>query len=314
MSSTQQWFVNLNEQVNGPFSAVQLKQLAQSGQINEATLVCLGSEGQWVPASQVKGLCDVAPPAAQASQPAATAAISDPRTPPPLPASALVDSGRPAATPSVTPKTSTLATRKTANQRKTGHRLAGPVLVASVASLMLGLVIGFGIGRQPDVAKSIKDAPPAPPPEDITSMQESVLVSVPEEQIAINRESVEARPSGKDEFEQQVQRQITEEQEFEQWRRVRDEARRRVLREQWESGLLEQAILARDVYDSFESWPEGKPATGNDYWEHQTSYSKMYKKFLDECKEPLKVYGELDRLGSAPDAPRWFVRLHEVGL
>lgn len=51
-----EWFVDTGNQVHGPLSAQQLKQLANGGQITPAARVRLGINGNWVLASAVRGL------------------------------------------------------------------------------------------------------------------------------------------------------------------------------------------------------------------------------------------------------------------
>ena len=58
---SQQWYVMLNDKLEGPFSSVQLKQAAAGGKILPTTQVRIGEE-QWVLAYQVKGLFETPVP------------------------------------------------------------------------------------------------------------------------------------------------------------------------------------------------------------------------------------------------------------
>ncbi|MCM2375080.1 GYF domain-containing protein [Aporhodopirellula aestuarii] len=51
-----QWYVQYKGKIVGPASARQLKGIAQQGKIDPDTLVRLGEDGNWTPASRVKGL------------------------------------------------------------------------------------------------------------------------------------------------------------------------------------------------------------------------------------------------------------------
>ena len=55
-----EWFVKTNDQIQGPLSASQLKQLADTGKVTPTHLVCQGAEGtpgeKWAQAAKVKGL------------------------------------------------------------------------------------------------------------------------------------------------------------------------------------------------------------------------------------------------------------------
>ncbi len=57
---SQQWFVKGDGKNEGPFAAAQLKQLADTGRITPAHLVCQGTDGtpseKWAQAAKVKGL------------------------------------------------------------------------------------------------------------------------------------------------------------------------------------------------------------------------------------------------------------------
>lgn len=51
-----QWYVELANEVEGPFSDQELKQLAKSGQLSPTTRIRLSANGQWALASAVRGL------------------------------------------------------------------------------------------------------------------------------------------------------------------------------------------------------------------------------------------------------------------
>ena len=51
-----QWYIQHEGRVVGPASSTQLKQLAAAGKISKSTLIRLGEDGKWSPASSVKGL------------------------------------------------------------------------------------------------------------------------------------------------------------------------------------------------------------------------------------------------------------------
>ena len=56
------WFIKRDDQKAGPFTSGQLRQMATTGQLLPIDLITKGEAGNWVPASNVKGL--FAPPAA----------------------------------------------------------------------------------------------------------------------------------------------------------------------------------------------------------------------------------------------------------
>ena len=53
---TQEWYVKAERETRGPFSAVELKQLALKGEILPDSFIRLNPDGKWRKASQVKGL------------------------------------------------------------------------------------------------------------------------------------------------------------------------------------------------------------------------------------------------------------------
>lgn len=52
----QQWFAKLGDEIRGPLSSVDLKQLAESGVLRQGSLIKLSDQSAWVQASQVRGL------------------------------------------------------------------------------------------------------------------------------------------------------------------------------------------------------------------------------------------------------------------
>ncbi len=56
------WYIKSDSGVKGPFAAAVLKGMAQQGEVVPATLVRHGADGNWVVASQVKGLFGQAEP------------------------------------------------------------------------------------------------------------------------------------------------------------------------------------------------------------------------------------------------------------
>jgi hypothetical protein len=56
MGNEQLWFTKHRDNSQGPFTSKQLKQLADSGQIMPESHIRMGYDGDWVPASSVKGL------------------------------------------------------------------------------------------------------------------------------------------------------------------------------------------------------------------------------------------------------------------
>lgn len=56
MASEQLWFVNHRGKEQGPFTSKQLKHLAESGQITPDHNLRMGSDGDWIVATKVKGL------------------------------------------------------------------------------------------------------------------------------------------------------------------------------------------------------------------------------------------------------------------
>lgn len=62
-----EWFVDTGNQVHGPLSDQQLKQLANGGQVTPASRIRLGINGNWTLASSVRGLFPPAMPPAVAA-------------------------------------------------------------------------------------------------------------------------------------------------------------------------------------------------------------------------------------------------------
>ena len=56
MTEQSQWFVRKGDKTHGPFTSVQLRQLAEGSKISTTTDVRRSNGGQWVPAQKVKGL------------------------------------------------------------------------------------------------------------------------------------------------------------------------------------------------------------------------------------------------------------------
>jgi len=56
------WYVKRNDQKYGPYSSTQLVEMAKKGQVLSLDWVSRGEDGQWMPASQVKGLFAAPPP------------------------------------------------------------------------------------------------------------------------------------------------------------------------------------------------------------------------------------------------------------
>ena len=53
---SQQWYAKIQNELRGPLSTLEIKQLAFAGEILPDSLIRLNSDGKWVKASQVKGL------------------------------------------------------------------------------------------------------------------------------------------------------------------------------------------------------------------------------------------------------------------
>ena len=77
------WFVKLGEKTAGPFSPAQIKQMASSGQLTPASLICRETDntpdGQWVEASRIKGLFQSLAP--RTSKTARSEDLASPATP-----------------------------------------------------------------------------------------------------------------------------------------------------------------------------------------------------------------------------------------
>jgi len=98
-----EWFIYVNGQQHGPYTAQQLMQGAARGKISPATKIRKGSNGQWVDAGQVAGLFQqgtatqaatpppVSPPAVDKLLPPATTHQTTPPPPPPAYAPAQQD-------------------------------------------------------------------------------------------------------------------------------------------------------------------------------------------------------------------------------
>lgn len=54
-----EWYVKINEKTHGPMTSKQLKDYSASGKITPETALKKGTDGQWVKASNVRGLFDV---------------------------------------------------------------------------------------------------------------------------------------------------------------------------------------------------------------------------------------------------------------
>ncbi len=98
-----QWFVKLGDQPTGPFTASQIKQMAQEGHIAPGSFVAQGADGtantKWVAASTVKGLAfkeDLAPPERDTTDVESAPVIVDrePQTTEPQPAAVPHQSGK----------------------------------------------------------------------------------------------------------------------------------------------------------------------------------------------------------------------------
>src|SRR5947209_12774091 len=78
------WYVKRNDQKYGPYSSTQLVEMAKKGQVLPLDWVARGEAGQWMPASQVKGLfaaptqTTAAPPALPVAAPSPALAASEP--------------------------------------------------------------------------------------------------------------------------------------------------------------------------------------------------------------------------------------------
>jgi uncharacterized protein DUF4339 len=70
------WFIKRNDQKHGPYSSTQLVEMAKKGQVLPLDWVVRGEKGQWMPASQIKGL--FASPEAAAAPPSLPPAVSLP--------------------------------------------------------------------------------------------------------------------------------------------------------------------------------------------------------------------------------------------
>lgn len=128
----QAWFYLKGGNPEGPITAVQLKSMADAGQITEEDLVWKEGLPHWIPAKAVRGLIYeggvvVPPPPPAKSTP----------EPPPPPSSAF-----PGATPSARNRAVTRAQRKVAVTASSGLRPLAPIVVG-VACLVVVLVALF---------------------------------------------------------------------------------------------------------------------------------------------------------------------------
>lgn len=76
------WFYLCGSERVGPLSAEELRVQALAGHVTPETPVRRGSEGNWVPARKVKGLCQVPPPAPAAKLPSPPIPVDTPPPPP----------------------------------------------------------------------------------------------------------------------------------------------------------------------------------------------------------------------------------------
>ncbi len=152
-----EWYVRIGEKEYGPFASAKLKQLADAGKISPETLVRLGTDGKWVPASKVKGLFESAPtqpsaslPPPDAPQPAIAPSPPPPPIVPPILTASIVEPPRSAPSQSV-------AVQVNVSQSRAAHSLGIASLVLGILGLLtfclpfiaipltaLGLALGIG--------------------------------------------------------------------------------------------------------------------------------------------------------------------------
>ena len=78
--SSDSWFIARDKKKLGPFTTVQMKQMAQAGQLLPIDMVIKDGTTKWMPASQVQEFFPVAPPSSPITAPAAASAPSSPPT------------------------------------------------------------------------------------------------------------------------------------------------------------------------------------------------------------------------------------------
>ena len=66
-----EWFCRIGGEELGPLSAQQVKTMAAQGRLHPGDSIRRGADGQWMPASRVKGLFPADQPGAEAAAPAA---------------------------------------------------------------------------------------------------------------------------------------------------------------------------------------------------------------------------------------------------
>ena len=74
MTAEADWFVIVNDEIRGPYTADQMRSAAQKGLVVASTSVRKGSSGDWFRAELIKGLLPSAPP----STPPSLEGISEP--------------------------------------------------------------------------------------------------------------------------------------------------------------------------------------------------------------------------------------------
>ncbi len=155
MTAEADWFVIVNDEIRGPYTADQMRSAAQKGLVVASTSVRKGSSGDWFRAELIKGLLPSAPPSTppsleeSASPPSAAASAPSapipgikaegpaepPKPPKPPPANAgeqpLIKTDEAAASRSSSPK------------RRRSRRRSNAIPVIVVAACGIALLLGM---------------------------------------------------------------------------------------------------------------------------------------------------------------------------
>lgn len=119
------WFIKRDAQKYGPYSSTQMVEMAKMGQVLPIDQVARGENGQWTPATQIKGLFAV-PTQGSATQPQAPVARP---SPPPADASAFaVESDE-------------MATGSAGLRKQRATRLSKPLLAAIAGGLLVVILL-----------------------------------------------------------------------------------------------------------------------------------------------------------------------------